>query len=58
MSAIALYSDKNMRVLEDLIELLKGEFNLTDKGDLEAFLGIKTAKHQHDTIEFTQLHLV
>ena len=46
-----------MKVLEDLIESLKGEFNLTDEGDLEAFLGIKTTKYQHHTIEFTQLHL-
>ena len=36
---------KNKKVLDDLIEPLKGEFNLTDEGDLEAFLGIKATKH-------------
>ena len=45
-------------MLEELIESLKGEFDLTDKGNLEAFLGIKTTKHYYDTIEFTQPHLI
>ena len=48
---------KNKKVLEDLIESLKGDFNLTNKGDLEAFLSTKTTKYQHDTIEFTQPYL-
>ena len=49
---------KNKKVLDKLIKSLKGEFNLTDKGDLEAFLGIKATKYQHDILEFNQLHLV
>ena len=38
---------KNKKVLEDLIKSLKGEFNLTDKGDVDVELPSSPHGHRH-----------
>ena len=37
---------------------MNGEFNLTDKGNLELCLVIKITKHSHNALELTQSHLI
>ena len=48
----------NYKVLEDLIMLLKDEFQLTDRGDLDAFLGVLFKKHSYNKLEMMQHHLI
>ena len=44
---------KNDKILNELIDSLQGEFNLTDEGDLESSLGIKITHYGHDVNELT-----
>ena len=49
---------KNKRVLEELIESLKDKFKLTNKGDLETFLGMQFKQINYNTLEMAQPHLI
>jgi len=50
--SIFVYKDE--QVLEDLITDLQMEFDLTDEGGVEAFLGIKFDHHENGTITMSQ----
>ena len=49
---------KKKKVLLDLIESLKDNFNLTDEGDLASFLGIQFKRLDNSNLELSQPHLI
>ena len=49
---------KKKEVLMDLIESLKDNFKLADKGDLESLLGIQFKKINKSILELAQSHLI
>ena len=49
---------KNDEVLKELIKSSEDEFKLTDKGDLETFLGVLFKKKGYNKLELTQPYLI
>ena len=49
---------KDQKVIDQLIESLRSEFDLTDEGDnVKQFLGVQISHHKDGSVEMTQPHL-
>ena len=46
---------KSHKLIKDMILSLKDEFQLTDEGDLETFLGVSLQKHIHKNCNWHSL---
>ena len=49
---------KNKSILDNLINSLKDDFKLTDKGNLSTFLTVNFWKIDYDKLKLNQLHLI
>ena len=53
-----IFFAKTQSIIDDMIKNLRKSFELTDEGNVEAFLGIQVTHHTNGTIEMSQPALI
>ncbi len=54
----AILCGPSSKVIDDIITSLKKDFDVTDEGEIDDYLGVKVTRPTKDTIELKQPHLI
>jgi uncharacterized protein YeeX (DUF496 family) len=54
----AIICDPSSKVIDKIIASLKEDYDVTDEGEIDDYLGVNVSRPTEDTIELRQPHLI